>query len=198
MCASPLPPAPGHDELLVSVDVETSGPNPGAYSLLSIGACLVADPAQGFYAELQPVGANALPSALAVSGLSLDELARTGLAPAEAMRRFDAWLRHVAPPGAEPVFVGFNAPFDWMFVCDYFHRYLGHNPFGHAALDIRSYYMGLSGAGWQAGRLHNLMGRYMGGHTLSHNALHDARDQATLFRAMLAEAAARREETHEH
>ena len=30
------------DELYVSVDVETSGPIPGEYSLLSIGACLVA------------------------------------------------------------------------------------------------------------------------------------------------------------
>jgi uncharacterized OsmC-like protein len=27
----------------VSVDVETSGPNPAGYSLMSIGACLVAD-----------------------------------------------------------------------------------------------------------------------------------------------------------
>jgi uncharacterized OsmC-like protein len=32
-----LPP----DKTYISVDVETSGPTPGDYSLLSIGACLV-------------------------------------------------------------------------------------------------------------------------------------------------------------
>ena len=31
-------------EIFVSIDVETSGPIPGEYSLLSIGACLVSDP----------------------------------------------------------------------------------------------------------------------------------------------------------
>ncbi len=29
-------------------------------------------------------------------------------------------------------FVAFNASFDWMFVKDYFHRFLGRNTFGHA------------------------------------------------------------------
>jgi len=32
------------DELYVSVDVETSGPVPGIYSLLSVGACVVSSP----------------------------------------------------------------------------------------------------------------------------------------------------------
>ena len=40
------------------------------------------------------------------------------------------------------VFVGFNAPFDWSFVNYYFHRFLGHNPFGFTAVDIKAYYMG--------------------------------------------------------
>jgi len=39
------------DELYVSVDVETSGPIPGEYSLLSIGACLVDQPATSIYLE---------------------------------------------------------------------------------------------------------------------------------------------------
>lgn len=75
----------------VSVDVETAGPNPGQYSLLSIGACMVADPQRTFYVELQPVNDNALPAALAISGLSLEELAERGVPPAEAMARFEAW-----------------------------------------------------------------------------------------------------------
>jgi hypothetical protein len=35
-------------EEFVSVDVETTGPIPGEYSLVSIGACLVGNPARTF------------------------------------------------------------------------------------------------------------------------------------------------------
>ncbi|MGS8295842.1 hypothetical protein ACQ93L_22750, partial [Escherichia coli] len=41
-------------EIFVSVDIETSGPVPGLFSLLSIGACLVHAPDVRFYAELKP------------------------------------------------------------------------------------------------------------------------------------------------
>jgi len=34
-----------HPEVLVSVDVETSGPTPGTGSLIALGACLVVAPA---------------------------------------------------------------------------------------------------------------------------------------------------------
>jgi hypothetical protein len=52
-------PADSHDaprEVLMSVDVEASGPAPGRYSLLAIGACPFVDPTLTFYAELKPVG----------------------------------------------------------------------------------------------------------------------------------------------
>ena len=49
-------PSNSASELLISVDVETAGPNPSQYSLLSIGACLVDEPDQKFYIELTPVG----------------------------------------------------------------------------------------------------------------------------------------------
>ena len=41
-------------ETFISVDVETSGPYPERYSLLSIGACVVENPDEGFYIELKP------------------------------------------------------------------------------------------------------------------------------------------------
>ena len=134
-------------EPYVSVDVETAGPNPSQYSLLSIGACLVSRPAVTFYVELQPLTPDTVPSALAVHGLSLERLSREGLGPREAMQRLADWLA-ASLAGVQPVFVGFNAPFDWMFVNDYFHRFLGHNPFGHSALDIKAFYMGLHAVPW--------------------------------------------------
>jgi len=175
----------------VSVDVEASGPNPAGYSLLSIGACLVGDLDREFYVELQPIpGLGALAEALEVGGLSIEHLAAHGLPPAEALARFAGWLEEAVPAGLHPVFVGFNAPFDWMFVNDYFHRFLGHNPFGHGALDIRSFYMGVTGARWYDAGLRHVAARYGIGDPLTHHALHDARDQATLFRKMLDEQSA--------
>ena len=184
---------PGQESLdpYVSVDVETAGPNPSQYSLLSIGACLVADSQRTFYVELQPVNDTALPEALAVSGLSLEELAERGLPPAEAMARFETWLTEEIPAGQQPVFVAFNAPFDWMFVNDYFYRFLGHNPFGYAALDLKAFYMGLAGVDWSETTMRYVSARYLGSRPLTHHALRDAQDQAELFQKMLAEAAAR-------
>jgi DNA polymerase III epsilon subunit-like protein len=170
----------------VSIDVETAGPNPSQYSLLSIGACLVADPRRTFYVELQPVNDNALPKALAVSGLSLEALAERGFSPTKAMARFETWLAKEVPSGQRPVFVAFNAPFDWMFVNDYFYRFLGHNPFGHTALDLKAFYMGLTGVDWSETTMRYVSARYLGSRPLTHHALRDAQDQAELFRKMLA------------
>jgi len=174
-------------EVFISVDVETAGPTPARYSLLSIGACLVDRPELGFYVELAPVTTEALGAALAVSGLSMEQLAVTGVPPAEAMAKFADWVGEVVPSGASAVFVGFNAVFDWMFVADYFERFHHRNPFGHAALDIKSYAMGTIGSTWAQTSMRHLAPAYLGGRVLSHNALADARDQAELFLAITKE-----------
>jgi DNA polymerase III epsilon subunit-like protein len=174
----------------ISVDVETAGPNPANFSLLSIGACRVADPQSTFYVELQPLSEQFVPSALAVCHLSLQDLARTGTPPAQAMSQFEAWLGKQVPRNLKPVFVAFNAVFDWMFVNDYFHRFLGRNPFGHSALDIKALYMGVTGAAWNKTGMRHLSAHYQLDLTLTHNALQDALDQADLFRRLLAQYAA--------
>ena len=78
-----------------------------------------------------------------------------------------------------------------MFVNDYFHRYLQHNPFGHSALDIKAFYMGLAGTRWARTSMRYLAARYLDGRKLTHNALQDAQDQAEVFANILAEAQAR-------
>lgn len=180
------------DEIFVSVDLETSGPNPRDYSILSIGACLVERPEHSFYAELVPTTDNVVPQALAVSGLDPGDLARTGVEPTAALLQFEEWLGEL---DGTPIFVAFNAAFDWMFIEDYFYRFLGHNPFGHAALDIKAYYMGMADSTWAQTSMRFLSPLYLDGHPLEHNALSDARDQAKLFRALQAEARARRSTT---
>ena len=176
------------NEFYISVDVETAGPNPAGYSLLSIGACTVLDPIEKFYVEMQPVHEAFLPEALQISGLSMDELREHGIPPQQAMQRFADWVEQVTPENSKPVFVAFNAPFDWMFVNDYFHRYLGHNPFGHSALDIKAFYMGMTGTAWAETGFAKVTEYFGIQHPLTHKALQDAIDQAELFRKMLEEA----------
>jgi DNA polymerase III epsilon subunit-like protein len=174
-------------ECLISVDVETAGPVPAEFSLLSIGACLVEEPERQFYVELQPTHLREDPAATAIHGLSLARLQDEGMAPAEAMAAFDAWVHASVPEGAVPLFVGFNAAFDWMFVADHFHRFLGRNPFGHAPLDIKAYYMGLAGVSFRATSRQRLAEVYPDLESLEHHALQDALDQAHLFRRIQAD-----------
>ena len=174
-------------ELYLSVDIETSGPNPGNYAMLSIGACTVAEPVKSFYIELKPDADGFLPEALAISGLSLITLRETGTLPKDAMLKFSQWIKSIVPEGSQPVFAAFNAPFDWMFVNDYFHRYLGYNPFGHKALDIKTLYMGLRKTNWLR-TSYNIVMKNTGQETaLSHHALEDAIQQAKIFKILLDE-----------
>lgn len=180
-------------ERFISVDVETAGPTPGDYAMVSIGACLVDEPERGFYVELKPDRDAVIESALAISGLTMDGLRADGTEPQQAMEEFAQWIRDVVPPQTHrAVFVGFNAVFDWMFVNEYFVRYGIENPFGHGGLDIKSYYVGMMGSTWEQTSMRHLSPKYLAGRPLSHNALGDARDQAELFRAISADAAALR------
>ncbi len=178
------------DPTLVSVDVETAGPDPGTYAMLSLGACLVADPEIAFYVELRPTSDRVVPEALAVSGLSMEALRSTGTPARQAMLELEAWLRQVMPPDGRPVMVGFNAPFDWMFVNAYFWRHLGRNPFGHSALDLKALYMGVTGCAWRETGMARVAARYGIQSPLTHHAREDARYQAVIMRHILAERAA--------
>lgn len=176
-------------DILVSVDVETSGPIPGRYSLLTIGACTV-DGDDVFSCELKPLNGNADPKAMEVVGLSLDDLRHTGLPPLQAMSRFSSWLDGLRLQIGSLVFVGLNAPFDWSFVNYYFHRFMRRNPFGHTALDIKAYYMGVTGCQWTEATSSAMSKTLRPCSAPDHDALHDALFQAELFRLIRAKSLA--------
>ena len=177
----------------ICVDVESAGPHPGGYSLLSIGAATVTQPRKSFYVELKPINDQQTGEAESIHGMSLEELAQKGVPPQQAMQGFADWLAEVSGDD-EPVFVAFNAPFDWMFVADYFHTYLGHNPFGHRALDIKALFMGLHGVRWQDTSYQMIANHYGLHDSLPHNALQDAEQEAEMLTAMLEEL---KEKSHE-
>jgi ribonuclease T len=180
-----------YHEIFVSVDVETSGPIPGIYSMLTIGACAVDDPGRTFACSIKPIGDGADLEAMKVTGLSLDDLRRSGLEPAAAMRAFADWLAGLALDKENIVFVGLNAPFDWAFVNYYFHRFVGINPFGFTALDIKAYYMGVTGCRWDETKSSAIAARLKPTLDGTHDALRDAVYQAELFRLVRDFAATR-------
>ncbi len=177
----------------VSVDIETSGPHPRQHSILSIGACLVARPHVTFYVELQPINDQYTSEALSISGLSMSRLLKEGVSPVEAMKRFENWLVQNISSEMRPIFVAFNAAFDWMFINDYFHYYLGHNPFGHSALDIKALYMGMKRVPWRSTSFRHISANELDNRELKHNALEDAIDQGEIFSKLLAELTANSE-----
>ncbi|MCP4096050.1 MAG: 3'-5' exonuclease [Planctomycetaceae bacterium] len=174
------------NECFISVDVETAGPVPGEFSMLSIGACAVSVPEQAFECELKPINTNSIPEAMAVTGMSLDELTKTGLEPREAMLQFADWIATVLGPHQKPVFVGLNAPFDWSFINYYFHKYCSENPFGFTALDIKAFYFGKFSGVWGDTKSSAMSARLKPKLSGDHTALADARYQAELFRLIQA------------
>lgn len=180
-------------EIFISVDIEAAGPVPGKYSLMSIGACRVDDPQKTFSKLLKPINREADPAAMKISGMSFEMLERDGAPPADAMQSFADWLDDLKiEPNDKIVFVGLNAPFDWSFVNYYFHVYLGGNPFGFTALDIKAYYMGVTGCIWSDTGSSDMSEWVKPKRKPDHDAVHDAQYQAELFALIRAKAEQKR------
>ena len=122
------------------VDVETDGPAPGLYSMLSIGVVAVRPTLDDtFYVEMQPLDdAGSLPEALAISGLELGELKANATPPQDAMASLAEWVETTSK--GRPAFISDNPAFDFSFVNWYFHRFEIKNPFGWSARRIGDLY----------------------------------------------------------
>ena len=123
------------------VDVESDGPIPGDYSMVCFGAVVVEPTLQKtFYGRTRPISTKWIPEALAVSGIERGR--HEGFDdPKDVMERFDAWIAEHSK--GRPRFISDNNGYDWMFICWYFHRFLGRNPFGHSSANLGSLYKGL-------------------------------------------------------
>jgi len=171
-------------EFYISVDIEASGPIPGEFSMLSLGACAVGHEDKSFYCEIKPLNDSFIKTALDVTGLSMEELKTNGEQPAQAMARFAGWVEQVSGD-QRPVFVGFNATFDWSFTHWYFMKFLGRDPFGISGLDIKAYYMGMQKVAWGETTKKRVRSFFPSTQKHTHNALDDAREQAEIFEGML-------------
>jgi len=125
----------------IMVDVESDGPIPGDYSMVSFGA-IVVDSAldKTFYSRLRPISDKWLPDALKVSGFTREETAAFA-DPAAEMKRFSEWVRQNSK--GRPMFISDNNGYDWQFINWYFHHFTNENPFGYSSTNLGSLYKGL-------------------------------------------------------
>lgn len=178
-------------EIYVSTDVETDGPIPGVYSMLSVGsAAYLPDKTlhSTFAVNLETLpGASQHPDTMRWWRGQPEAWAASRedvRPPEEAMHSYLAWLKSL--PG-EPVFVAYPAAFDFMYVCWYLNRFTGENPFGWQALDIKTYAMSLLGLEFLDTVKRNMPRRWFDDLPYTHKALDDAISQGALFCNMRAE-----------
>ncbi|MEY4562194.1 MAG: hypothetical protein RLZZ618_1471 [Pseudomonadota bacterium] len=181
----------GPAEIYVSTDVEADGPIPGPHSMLSFASAAFTAEGQlvsTFSANLAELdGAAGHPDTLAWWQKNPEawQACRTDLQqPAPAMTAYVAWLK--ALPG-KPVFVGYPAAYDFLFVYWYLIRFAGESPFSHSALDIKSYAMAVLGRPYRSSTKQNMPKRWFSEAPHTHVALDDAIEQGRLFCNMLAE-----------
>lgn len=86
-----------------------------------------------------------------------------------------------------PVFVGYPAAFDFMFVYWYLIYFAGRSPFSFSALDIKTMAMLQLGKDYRRSTKKNMPKRWFDDLPHNHQALGDAIEQGTLFCNMLAE-----------
>jgi hypothetical protein len=185
------------EDLFFSADIESDGPVPGVYSMLSF-ALVVAGTFDGvrfrraerldrtFYAELRPISETFDPEALSVSGLSRERLATDGREPREAMLDCAAWVREQSQ-GKTPVLVGYPLGFDWSFLAYYFTVFAGSSPFGHSrGFDTKTAAAILTGVPVGAAGRAGLPESLRSNRPHTHGALDDALEQADVLANVMA------------
>jgi len=176
-----------------SADVETDGPIPGPFSMLSF-ALVYAGSFNGrrfqrpesydraFYRELRPISNEFQQEALKINGLDRDRLCREGKDPEQVMTEASKWVKDTCG-NANPILVAYPFCFDWSWLYWYFIRFSAEgSPFGHSrCFDIKTAFS-------VKGRIPiSLAGRARLGPSLgsnrahTHHAIGDAVEQAEIF-----------------
>lgn len=182
-------------EIYFSVDMEADGPSPGLNSMLSYAAVALK------FTDGKPVFLDVFSSNLELlKGAKPDEKTTINFwnrfpkqyaetrnnieHPGLSFLRFDNWIKNITENGEyEPIFVAYPAVYDFKWLDWYFFRYLGRNPFGFTALDLKSYANGvLKHKHFNSTNRHTMPTPDYPDHVKhTHIALDDALEQAYLF-----------------
>jgi len=187
----------GKHELAVdayfSADVETDGPIPGPFSILSFGLVYAGtfdgrhferpqDYDKTFYREVKPISEDYQLEALRVNGLDRDRLLREGQNPKSAMTEASHWIRDVAG-FAKPVLVAYPLSFDWAWLYWYFIRFSADgSPFNHSlCFDIKTAFAVKASIPIAEAAKSKLPPSLRPQSRHTHHALEDAVEQAEIF-----------------
>jgi 3' exoribonuclease, RNase T-like len=188
---------PVRSDVYISADIESDGPVPGRYSMLSLGMCIAGEqdaagtfrPIQPesarFYRELRPISDEYEQGALDAirdSGIDRDRLKVEGADPVVAMTEAARWVNDLAD-GRRPVFVGWPMGYDWMFLQWYFHTFseVG-SPFAFgSALDMKTMVYAATHQVLDLLGKEKLPAELVPDRPHTHHALDDAVEQAELF-----------------
>ena len=188
-------------DILISIDVESDGPIPFDFSMLSFGSVAIngqtGEILDKFYANLFP-----LPDAKENRGTmkwwatqpeAWEACHVNQEDPKAAMERYIEWCANLKEKYyARLSTAGWPESFDFAFLHWYLIHFCGYDPTGFSALDIRSLGMGVfnchrkSVSKRRVKALCRKNGREVPKHT--HNALDDALEQAILLVGLLVKA----------
>jgi len=187
------PDNPRVGDVYFSADVETDGPIPGPYSMLSF-ALVYSGSFDGkkfnhpkkfdqtFYRELKPISEKFQSEALRVNGLDRDRLCKEGETPESAMREAYEWITGIAG-GAKPVLVAYPLSFDWAWLYWYFVQFSPKgSPFNHSlCFDMKTAYAVKASVPISEAGRSKILPQLLPNRRHTHHALDDAIEQAEIF-----------------
>ncbi len=179
-------------EIYVSTDIESDGPIPGPNSMLSFGSAAFNEDGKmvsTFESNLKMLpGAEGDPDTMdwwKTQPEAWEACRKNQEDPKEAMQAYVEWLNNL--PG-KPVFVGYPAGFDFLFVYHYLIFFTGKSPFSFSAIDIETFAMAMLKTEYRKSTKRNMPRHWFGSHPHTHIALDDAIGQGELFINMLKES----------
>jgi hypothetical protein len=180
-------------DIYFSADVETDGPIPGPYSMLSFALVYAGtfdgkefnhpkNFQQNFYRELKPISEKFQPEALRVNGLDRDKLLKHGESPERAMQEAYDWISGIAG-GAKPVLVAYPLSFDWAWLYWYFVQFSSEgSPFNHSlCFDMKTAYAVKASVPISEAGRSKILPQLLPDRRHTHQALDDAIEQAEIF-----------------
>jgi DNA polymerase III alpha subunit (gram-positive type) len=173
------------DEVYVATDIETDGPSPGQYSMLSLGSVafrLDKSIISTFERNLDLLpGARQDPKVMKFWNDNPEIWAAcraNPVPPAKAMKDYAQWLTGL---GATPVLVCHPVAFDYTFVHWYLHEFTGSSPLFPAGLDMTSYAMAVMRTPFTKSHKKHMPSEWTEGTPHPHRALDDAMGHAMVF-----------------
>ena len=124
------------------IDVESDGPCPGLFNMISFGLVSLEDVSLNFRGNVYPLVMNdgGIPEARVVSGISWEE--QLGYDDSsDVMNEAHEWLMSNSDGGEVTLFSD-NIAFDWQWWNYYSHLFIGENIAGHSGRRIGDLYAG--------------------------------------------------------